>query len=153
MCKSAAINFSNPVLGELRTPDNDDNKAADGCLRGFLDQPLYVDVTIANPTGSAYIKRGSAQYKHLAIDSREEDKMKKYEERCRQIDSKFMPLAFEIYGSCSKNFEKLLSKIVHQASQLNHIPYSCLLSYWKKRISTTLQVYNVRIINCGSQFA
>ena len=66
LCKSATIHFSDPVLGELRTPDNDDMKAADGCLRGFIENPLFIDVTIANPTGSTYLKKGSSNHKHLA---------------------------------------------------------------------------------------
>ena len=36
---------------------------------------------------------------------------------------------------------------LHRAASLNNIPYSVLLSYWRRRIATTLQVYNARIIN------
>ena len=32
------------------------------------------------------------------------------------------------------------------ASDANHVPYSVLLNYWRKRLSVTLQTFNVRII-------
>ena len=39
------------ILGELRSPTaGDNNKAADGCIRGLLEKPLHIDVTISIPT-------------------------------------------------------------------------------------------------------
>ena len=60
-----------------------------------------------------------------------------------------MPMAFEIYGACSKTFDEFLCSVVKIASEINSIPYSVLLSYWRRRISTTLQIYNARLINEG----
>ena len=32
------------------------------------------------------------------------------------------------------------------ASEVNHVPYSVLLTYWRKRFSVTLQTFNARLI-------
>ena len=53
--------------------------------------------------------------------------------------SDFAPLALETYGGTSENFDK--------AAEFNNIPYPILLNYWKKRISTVLQIGNVSIIS------
>ena len=52
-----------------------------------------------------------------------------------------MPMIFEIYGACSEKFEDFLKKMVKAASEVNHVPYSVLLSYWGKRFSVTLQTF------------
>ena len=57
-----------------------------------------------------------------------------------------MPVAFEIYGACSEEFEDFLKKTVKAASEVNHVPYSILLNYWRKRFSVVLQTFYVRII-------
>ena len=36
--------------------------------------------------------------------------------------------------------------MVKAASDAYHVPYSVLLTYWRKRFSVTLQTFNVRII-------
>ena len=62
------------------------------------------------------------------------------------IDSDLMLMAFEIYGTCSEKFESFLKKMVKAASEVNHVPYSVLLNYWRKRFSVTLQTFNARFI-------
>jgi hypothetical protein len=143
----AGLTFIRPKLGELRTPHHDDSLAADGCVKGLFDKATHIDVTIANPTGQTYLRMGAHSQRHLAIKTRGKYKEDKYKNRCQQIDRKFMPLAFEIYGSCSEKVDSLIKSLVHRAASLNNIPYSVLLSYWRRRIATTLQVYNARIIN------
>ena len=83
---------------------------------------------------------------HVAIRDREKVKNDKYAQRCQQIDTDFMPMAFEIYGACSEKFDSLLKVLVQFASDANHIPYSVLLNYWRKRFSVTLQVFSSRLI-------
>ena len=46
-----------------------------------------------------------------------------------------MPVAFEIYGACSENFENFLKKMVKAASDANRVP-----------CSVTLQTFNARLI-------
>ena len=70
-----------------------------------------------------------------------------YEHRCNAFNSDFVPLAFETYGETSERFEKLIERLSSKAAEFNNIPYPILLNYWKKRISTTLQIGNVSIIS------
>jgi hypothetical protein len=51
-----------------------------------------------------------------------------------------MPLAFESFGAVSERTVALMAN-VSKAAELSMIPYSMLLSYWQKRISTTLRSY------------
>ena len=83
---------------------------------------------------------------YLYFKDKEKLKNDKYSQRCQTIDSDFMPMAFEIYGACSGKFEDFLKKMVKAASDANHVPYSVLLNYWRKRFSVTLQTFNARLI-------
>ena len=40
----------------------------------------------------------------------------------------------------------LVNEMVKAASAVNHVPYSALLNYWRKRFSVTLQTFNARLI-------
>ena len=126
---------------------HNDNKAADGCIRGLRSKPLDIDVTVWNSTGVTALRRGSGAIQHQTISDAEKVKTDKYEERYRQIDHYFMPWAIEIYGATSKQVESFIDKVVEKAAEINAIPHAILLSYWRKRISTTLQFYNARLIN------
>ena len=117
------LQFTDPKLGELRTVDDDDNEAADGCIRGLHDKPLFVDVTISNPTGPSYLDhRGNGNswsVRHFAIKLREKVKNDKYLERCRQINSEFVPLAFEVYGAATENVNSFIKSVVSKAAERN----------------------------------
>ena len=63
------------------------------------------------------------------------------------INTEFMPLAFEIYGSASVSVNKLIQDLASTAAERTYTPYHVLLFYWRKRISFTLQYYNAWIIN------
>ena len=104
-------------------------------------------MTVADPTGLSYLRQGSYREKHYAIKAREDIKIRTYGERCQEINSDFMPLAFEIYGACSPKVDKLLKDVVSKIADVTHVPYHILLSYWRMRISCTLQKYNAFIIN------
>ena len=123
-----------------QAPANNDNKAADGCIRGLRSKPLNIDVTVWNPTGSVALQ-------HQTIFHAEKMKTDKYEERCREIDHYYMIMAIEIYGAASKQVESFIDEVVKKAAEVNVIPHAILLSYWRKRISTTLQFYNARLIS------
>ena len=147
LCNHGGYQFTDARLGELRTPTHNDNKAADGCIRGLELKPLDIDVTVWNPTSQSALAKRSHQVQHQTITDAEKMKITKYRERCRQIDHNFMPMAFEIYGACSKLVDTFLVDVVTNAALINAIPQSVLVSYWRKRISTTLQYYNARLIS------
>ena len=57
-----------------------------------------------------------------------------------------MPMAFETFGAASEETMGVIGNLVKLATALTGIPYSVLFNYWKKRISTTMQVQNARIL-------
>ena len=57
-----------------------------------------------------------------------------------------MSLAFKSFGLASKEVVNLISSLAAKASELSNSPYEYVLSYWKKRISTTLQVGTAKFI-------
>ena len=58
----------------------------------------------------------------------------------------FSPLPFESFGLAGREVLDLVSSLVKKASESLNIDFALLLSYWKKRISTTLQVYTAKFI-------
>ena len=70
-----------------------------------------------------------------------------YKARCDTFQGDFMAIAFEVYGACSKKFEEFLKVVTKLAAQKNNIDPGVLLNYWRKRISTRLQVGNANMIS------
>ena len=89
------------------------------------------------------MRNGSTRHKHFALNSLKANKIAKFERRCNEFHSHFVQLALETYGGTSEKFDKLLEKLSSKAAEFNNIPYPILLHYWKKRISTALQIGNV----------
>ena len=52
----------------------------------------------------------------------------------------------EMFGATSDTFLKFLKTLANEAAEINDTPYSTTFSYWQKRISTTLQRYNAKIL-------
>ena len=91
-------------------------------------QALHIDVTIANPTGPSYLHNGnSSQIKHFAIKDKEKLKNDKYLRRCQDINTEFMPLAFEIYGSASVSVNKLIQDLASTAARKDLHPLPCVV--------------------------
>ena len=139
LVNNAGLQFTDAGLGELRTVYHDDYKAADGCIRVLHEKPLHINVGLGGD---------SSIIKHYAIKKRERIKKDKYLRRCQDINTEFMPLAFEIYGAASDSVDKLIQSLVSKVSERTlFVPYHVLLFYWRKRISYTLQYYIAKITN------
>ena len=80
------------------------------------------------------------------ITKRRQEKNNKYLKKCEDQGECFSPLQLESFRSAAKEMLDLFSDIVKKASELLHIDFALLLSCWKKRISTTLQVYTAIFI-------
>jgi hypothetical protein len=53
----------------------------------------------------------------------------------------------EMFGATSDIFLKFLKTLAKEAAEIHDIPYSTTFSYWQKRISTTLQRYNAKVLH------
>lgn len=51
----------------------------------------------------------------------------------------------EIHGATSETFKKFIRRLATEVSDANDIPYCIALSYWQRRMSTTLQRMNATI--------
>ena len=82
----------------------------------------------------------------LAGHVKNEDIPLERRERRRTINISISPLPFESFGLAGKEVLDLVSSLVKKASESLNIDIALLLSYWKKRMSTTLQVYTAKFI-------
>ena len=147
LAQSGGIRADDRRLTVFRAIDEDDGKRPDLLLPGLGEngKDLLLDITIGTPTCSAYVARAS-NTPHYTLRRLHDAKNAKYLQRCTEIGASFMPMAFETYGAASEEVMGVMAKLVKLAHQATSIPYSVLFSYWKKRISTTLQVQNARIV-------
>mmetsp|Transcript_30481 Transcript_30481/g.56778 ORF Transcript_30481/g.56778 Transcript_30481/m.56778 type:complete len:134 (+) Transcript_30481:84-485(+) len=78
-------------------------------------------------------------------------KLSKYFEPYRRVGVYFKPIGAEMHGVITKNFQWLFQKLVTKAAEKSHIPYGILYSYWQKRMSTTLQKSNAKVLHLAEQ--
>ena len=151
LANSAGLRVDDRGLTVFRAIDNDDGKRPDLLIPNLGEdgRNLLVDITIGHPTCPSYVTR-AAVVPHHTLDRLHRQKNTKYLDRCTEINSSFMPLAFESFGAVSEDVVKLMANLVSKAAEVTKVPYSVLLSYWRKRISTTLQVHNARILMLSS---
>ena len=100
-------------------------------------------------TGATHVRNGSTRHKHFALNSLELTRLQSSSmHRCNEFHSDFVPLALKTFGGTSEKFDKLLEKLSSKAPNSTISPtLFCLIAYWKKRISTVLQISNVAIIS------
>ena len=101
---------------------------------------------MAHPCNNSYLN-SSTHIEKYALSLLEQRKTEKYAQAYRRVGIDFKPLAFEMFGATSDVFTKLFKNLTRAAADLNDIPYSVMFSYWQRRISTTIQLYNAKIIN------
>ena len=104
-----------------------------------------MDITVSYPTCSSYVGRACKERGHT-IKKKRMEKNNKYLKKCEDQGACFSPLPFESFGLAGREVLDLVSSLVKKASESLNIDFALLLSYWKKRISTTLQVYTAKFI-------
>ena len=117
---------------------------------GKDNKDLVVDVTIANPCCPTYLHHARDIEKY-ALTLLENNKLKKYKTQYHAVGVDFKPLAMEMFGATSDIFLKFLKTLAKEAAaEIKTIPPTArtTFSYWQtqKRISTTLQRYNAKIL-------
>ena len=106
---------------------------------------LHTDVSIGHPCSRSHVDQACRIPCHTLqkINKRKNDK---YREECVTIGDRFLPLAFETFGNTTTEVLGLLQDLVGKAAEIKSISFSRLLSYWKRRVSTTLQRENALFI-------
>ena len=82
----------------------------------------------------------------MAVKTAENRKITKHKPNCDAINVEFLPLIVDAFGRPSETFISFVTNLIHRASDITHIPFSLLLNYWKKRISTNIQRFNARML-------
>ena len=147
LAQSGGIKADDRRLTVFRVTNEDDGKRPDLLLPGYEDdgKDLLLDITVGTPTCATYVAR-AANTPHHTLRLLHNRKNEKYLHRCAEIGASFMPMAFETFGAASEETMGVIGNLVKLATALTGIPYSVLFNYWKKRISTTMQVQNARIL-------
>ena len=104
-----------------------------------------MDATFGDPRGQTNVDR-AWNTRGYVINTLNSKKVAKYGHLCDAIGVEFHAGAFEIFGSTSDSTEKLIERLVARAAEKNHIPYPHLLSYWRKRFSTCIQLGNADLL-------
>jgi hypothetical protein len=114
---------------------------------GKDNKDLVVDITIANPCCPSYLHHARDIIEKYALTLLENGKIRKYGAQYHAVGVDFKPLAMEMFGATSDTFLKFLKTLAKEAAEIHGIPYySTTFSYWQKRISTTLQKYNAKVL-------
>ena len=147
LASQAGVNARDKHLTIFRITDETDGQRPDLLLegQGKNGRDLLLDITVSHPTCNSYVGRACKERGHT-IKKRRQEKNNKYLKKCEDQGACFSPLALESFGLAAKEMLDLISNLVKKASELLHIDFALLLSYWKKRISTTLQVYTAKFI-------
>ena len=104
-----------------------------------------MDITVSHPTCSSYVGRACKERGHT-IKKKRMEKNNKCFKKCEDQGACFSPLPFESFGLAGREVLDLVSSLVKKASESLNIDFALLLSCWKNRISTTLQVYTAKFI-------
>ena len=106
---------------------------------------LYTDISISHPCARSYVSQACNTPGHT-LQMINNKKNHKYSGACANIGASFLPLAFEVFGKTSDEVLKLVHDLVEKAAEIKQLSFSRLLSYWKRRIATTLQRENALFI-------
>ena len=116
--------------------------------QGTNGQDLLLDITVSHPrcTCSSYVGRACKERGHT-IRKKRMEKNNKYFKKCEDQGACFSPLPFESFGLAGNEELDLVSCLVKKASESLNIDFALLLLfYWRKHISTILQVYTAKFI-------
>lgn len=103
------------------------------------------DISVVNPSSSSCITEASTSQRS-SIKKSEYVKNRKYLADCELLHVDFKPVIWEVFGMPSDYFCDLFSLLARQISNLLKIDLSIIYSYWQKKISFTLQLYNARLL-------
>ena len=113
---------------------------------GTNGRDLVVDISIGTAASQSYL-HNSAHIAKYVLNKLEDNKFTKYRDDYKKIGVDFLPLTFEMLGQTSDLFAKFFKKLIAIAADVNNADYATQYSYWQKRLSTTMQKYNAKILH------
>ena len=112
---------------QLRTVSHVNGDTPDGYILGLSGRPFFIDVTIAHPTGATHMRNASTRHNHFALNSLKANKIAKFEHRCKEFHSDFVPLALETYCGNRKKLRNYLKEYLpKQPNSIIFHTLSCL---------------------------
>ena len=143
LANCASVKTQDNHLTDFRELRPDDLRRTDLLFYGLgaNSSRLYTDLAVGLPCSQTYVGHAS-KTSGYTLGKINERKRNKYGASCAELGADFCPLAFETFGKSSAEVHRILKSLTELASDNLHIPYSVLLSYWKRRLSTTLQIEN-----------
>ena len=147
LASTAGVKAQNHNLTSLQQIEENDLRRTDLLLYGASDQGLnlYTDLSVGHPCSRSHVNQACRHPGHTLMKINTK-KNQKYGESCIAIGARFLPLAFETFGRTSDEVMNLLRNLVGMGSEAKQIPFSRLLSHWKRRLATTLQRENALFV-------
>jgi hypothetical protein len=148
LASSAGVVTHDKNLTIFRAFNENDLQRPDLLLEkeGVNGRDLYLDITVSHPTCPSYVRNGTGKERGYTIRKKIKTKNDKYKEKCERQGLCFSPIVSESFGLASREVIQLISRLAEKSSELSDIPFELEFSYWKKRISTTLQVGTAKFI-------
>ena len=106
---------------------------------------LVVDYSIVMACAQSYVQQACSEDGY-AMKYMEKIKNDKYKVLYRNVGVDFMPFLLEVHGAIADDALKFIKKLASAIAELHDIPYCIMFSYWQRRISTSLQRANAKLM-------
>jgi hypothetical protein len=122
----------------FRDANADDNGRGDFVVTFAGGRRVIGDVRVTNPVTSE-VERGHIKAPGVVVAKAEQEKMRKYLERAREVQCDFMPCVFSTQGEWGQSFKTLFEQLISLQNR-DICPFSTSnRSYWQRRISVRIQ--------------
>ena len=135
--KTAQSAGLSPVLEQRNLIEDSNTRPGDVFLPSWQRQPTAFDIVVTHPTCKSNLIE-AARRSGAAMDKAKAEKFRKHGERCRRINIRFVPVAYETFGGLDKDAEFHLSKIAAKTAYKSSKPASVVVSHFKQRQSVLL---------------
>ena len=145
LCRSAGLYTKVEVRDAFRSTAPANGGRPDIEFHGLLEAGVFGDVRISEPC-TANLTYVHANVPGRAAKAADIEKRRLYEELSLQLGYSFYPLVFETYGRWGESMQNIFTLLVKHASELKGIPLGAMATYWRRRLSITLQKMVARCI-------
>ena len=90
-----------------------------------------MDISVINPASKSKIQEASTTQKYSLFYC-EEQKKRKYQKNCEELNIQFLPVVWEVFGMPSDTFCDIFSKLVKSISSISKIEPSSFILIGKK---------------------